>query len=652
MRPATGSVLLLLGLLCGRPAAGFETSTGGGSTPAPPRQLSETPSGDGDDNMVCITPDNCISKKPGLKIDALSPPAGPLSGETLVVLVGSGYRNFGSLMRCRFGSREAQARLHVEPGFVADPYNHTMISCTAPASPTPFEQDVAVEVSLNGEEYSASGRTFRYYRHPVLSSVSPERGSASKEQIVTLTRSTATNSGGWSPVGAASTRRCRFEAIVQPTGKRQVQYKEEVNATVADATEIQCASPQVGFVAPVRIELSLNGQQYSSGGPLFTYEDNWHSPAQSGVPPGGRHGHAGAIVGSIAYYFGGEDGSFDAPGAGYVDDFWALHLDAMHDFYPSDSARDLAWQKLSLSTGGDPPSPRSYATLTAWSTTLLLFGGSSSMWGDMHNSTYEFNTLRGVWAHVPVSGGPVTPRSGHTAVLCSLSTNCATSDGRPRLFVFGGWGFSPCEGNSQCLVHRDDLLALDLNSMSWALTEVNAEQPKPPARKGHSATLVNGTSMIIFGGSAWVADPEADNSYGYTTKQVNDLWRIDVSGADEFTWRPVYAIGDRPGPREGHSAALVAGRYLVIHGGYEHNAGYRNDTYVLDTSVDPMVWTQPTLTGDRPCSRHGHSLLPLVDNELLSFGGASPWAFEHDVHVLQLGVGNEGHYPDLAGTHG
>ena len=44
--------------------------------------------------------------------------------------------------------------------------------------------------------------------------------------------------------------------------------------------------------------------------------------------------------------------------------------------------------------------PCRYATLTAWSKTLLLFGGSSSIYGDMHNSTFEFSTTQSVWQQV------------------------------------------------------------------------------------------------------------------------------------------------------------------------------------------------------------------------------------------------------------
>ena len=50
--------------------------------------------------------------------------------------------------------------------------------------------------------------------------------------------------------------------------------------------------------------------------------------------------------------------------------------------------------------------------------------------------------------------------------------------------------------------------------------------------------------------------------------QVNDVWRIDLGGADGYTWHAVPTVGDRPTPREGQASALLGGRYLVVHGGY------------------------------------------------------------------------------------
>lgn len=166
-----------------------------------------------------------------------------------------------------------------------------------------------------------------------------------------------------------------------------------------------------------------------------------------------------------------------------------------------------------------------------------------------------------------------------------------------------------------CLRHKNDLHALDLINMTWSPVPVNTEQPLPPARKGHVAALFNGTQMIVFGGSAWVPDPDADNSFGMTSKHVNDVWRIDLSGSDGFTWHAVHTVGDAPSPRELHVAQLVNQRYLVVHGGYSHddsrddNYGYKDDVHVLDTHTTPMVWTKPSLSGSIPSARHGHAAI-------------------------------------------
>ena len=66
------------------------------------------------------------------------------------------------------------------------------------------------------------------------------------------------------------------------------------------------------------------------------------------------------------------------------------------------------------------------------------------------------------------------------------------------MFVFGGWGLKACGHHKQCLRHRDDLWALDLTSMEWSEVQVNTEQPRPHARKEHSAAIVNGSQLIVF----------------------------------------------------------------------------------------------------------------------------------------------------------
>ena len=272
-----------------------------------------------EDGTTCIG-GICLPQAGKLKVNALSPPCGPLDGGTRVIVIGSGFRNFGPLMKCRFGTQEVAAALSADKGFI-DPYNHTLISCQAPESPTPFEQAVALEVSLNGEEFSSGAYAFHYYRHPAVHAISPSHGSASTSQHLTLSRSTAEASGAWSPAGNNTIRRCRFTAVIQPDGKRQRQYSSETAASVSDETELQCATPIVDFVAPVHVQVTLNGQQYSPSAPIYKYEDNWHSPAFSGSAPSPRANSAAALHGSDIYMFGGDNDDFD--GGQFIGDMCA-----------------------------------------------------------------------------------------------------------------------------------------------------------------------------------------------------------------------------------------------------------------------------------------------------------------------------------------
>ena len=311
--------------------------------------------------------------------------------------------------------------------------------------------------------------------------------------------------------------------------------------------------------------------------------------------------------------------------------------------------------------------------------------------GEAYNETRLYHGGRQAWEPLTVSGGPIAKRSGHTAHVCSLEVNCTTVDGKPRMFVFGGWGLTACGHHKQCLRHRDDLWALDLTTMEWSEVPVNPEQPRPHARKEHSSAIVNGSQLIVFGGSAFVPDGDEQNSYGWTTKQVNDVWRIDLSGADGFTWHPVHTVGDRPRPCEGQASSLLEGRFLVVlpdaqyptpnaqaqspkpttqspmpsarcpmpisqawlryapshnctqvHGGYAHpegdmsgHSGVLESLHVLDTSLDPMLWTQPALTGESPGARHGHAALN-VRGEVYTIGGFGDDGYSDSLNLLQL----------------
>ena len=296
------------------------------------------------------------------------------------------------------------------------------------------------------------------------------------------------------------------------------------------------------------------------------------------------------------------------------------------DFYPSEYAEDLTWHMV-VQPGGDLPAARGQSSMVVMGEKLYVFGGVTSyMTGKSLNTTHEFSTRRESWQAVSVKGATIGERNSHTATLCA-DTCAAGRDGKPRMYVFGGWGLRPCRvGKGECLTHLNDLYALELNDMKWEEVDVNSEQPRPYGRKSHTATFV-GTRLFVFGGHAWVPDHDADNEYGMTSKAVGDLWYIDLAGAGRSPWSTAYTTGDAPCAREGHGAAYLHDRWLVIHGGYAMGRGargslYLQDTYVLDTHAEPMVWSQPPLTGKLPEGRSFHSLV-LLDGEIFAWGGSA-----------------------------
>ncbi|KAI8462642.1 MAG: hypothetical protein J3K34DRAFT_499216 [Monoraphidium minutum] len=118
----------------------------------------------------------------------------------------------------------------------------------------------------------------------------------------------------------------------------------------------------------------------------------------------------------------------------------------------------------------------------------------------------------------------------------------AAACGRERVFVFGGM-----TGDSHLL---GDLWSLDLDSMTWAQHAPAGAAPAP--RKG--ATLCatdDGRRLYLFGGH----DGE---------QLLADVHYLDV---ERMAWSAVAPTRTAPEPREGHTAAILGGRYMLIAGG-------------------------------------------------------------------------------------
>jgi hypothetical protein len=121
------------------------------------------------------------------------------------------------------------------------------------------------------------------------------------------------------------------------------------------------------------------------------------------------------------------------------------------------------------------------------------------------------------WSRPPTKGVPPAARWGHTTTLI----------GEGKLMVFGGH-----DGTAML----SDLHVLDTSSLTWtqAFPPKSESNPNvgPSARAGHTATLINGNMLLIFGG-------------GDGSKILNDVWLLDTTS---LTWiRPTISGNAPPG---------------------------------------------------------------------------------------------------------
>lgn len=247
-----------------------------------------------------------------------------------------------------------------------------------------------------------------------------------------------------------------------------------------------------------------------------------------------------------------------------------------------------------------PPSPRGGHSATLIGASILYFGGhyyGGKKQGYVYlNDTNVLDLNASRWIKPKIQGTPPAPRYSHTAILAGS-----------RIIIFGGKG-------EKGTAFRD-LHALDPVTMTWYQGPEGAGAPV--GRFGHSANLVEGTKMFVFGG--W-------NGKEY----FNDLYILNL---EVMAWFTPETSGPAPSPRHGHSSILI-GNNLVVHGGFKlredqlKNCGlsqgsgvagsYLSDIRVLDT--DTLIWSRLRISGEPPEGRFGHTI-NISGSEILMFGG-------------------------------
>ena len=193
-------------------------------------------------------------------VSEVSPTSGPRAGGTLVNVSGVGFAD-GSHYICAFGAQLVPASLAYSENAGAG--GASVISCYSPAV-AEGGAPVALEVSLNAQQYTVEAHGFRYHGLPVVSGFSPSSGpSAGATRVVV--------SGG--EFGGGSDYRCRWGGC----GSCATEWSCGacvVNGTFGEGEggeqTVTCESPPLAGVeagasaAAVLLEVSLNSQEYTA----------------------------------------------------------------------------------------------------------------------------------------------------------------------------------------------------------------------------------------------------------------------------------------------------------------------------------------------------------------------------------------------------
>ncbi|XP_078169971.1 protein GLUTELIN PRECURSOR ACCUMULATION 3-like isoform X2 [Carex rostrata] len=236
------------------------------------------------------------------------------------------------------------------------------------------------------------------------------------------------------------------------------------------------------------------------------------------------------------------------------------------------------------------PTARAFHVAVAIDCNMFIFGGRSGTkrLGDF----WMLDTEIWQWSELTSFGDLPSPRE----------FAAASAIGNRRIVMYGGW-----DGK----MWLSDVYIMDTMSLEW--TELSITGSVPPARCGHSATMVE-KRLLVFGGR------------GGGGPIMGDLWALKgLIEEDNETpgWTQLRLPGQSPASRCGHTVTS-GGHYLLLFGG--HGTGgwlsrydvYYNDCVVLDRVS--VQWKRMNTNNEPPPPRAYHSMT-CVGTRYLLFGG-------------------------------
>lgn len=268
----------------------------------------------------------------------------------------------------------------------------------------------------------------------------------------------------------------------------------------------------------------------------------------SGIPSG-RFGHTCVVIGDCLVLFGG------------INDRGNRHNDTWvgQVAYHENIGMTLSWRLVDV--GSIAPAPRGAHAACCIDNRKMIIHGGIGLYGLRLGDTWILelseNFCFGSWHEVVTHPSPPA-RSGHSL----------TYIGGNRTVLFGGRG-----AGYEVL---NDVWFLDVFEGSLKWSQILYELHNIPGgvalpRVGHSATLILGGRVLIYGGEDshrhrkddfWVLDTKAIPSTRVRQATMNS------KGLLLNMWRRLKAEGYRPNCRSFHRACTdYSGRYMYVFGG-------------------------------------------------------------------------------------
>eukprot|EP01063_Lacrimia_lanifica_P029969 TRINITY_DN4681_c0_g1_i1.p2 TRINITY_DN4681_c0_g1~~TRINITY_DN4681_c0_g1_i1.p2 ORF type:complete len:443 (+),score=153.52 TRINITY_DN4681_c0_g1_i1:155-1483(+) len=211
--------------------------------------------------------------------------------------------------------------------------------------------------------------------------------------------------------------------------------------------------------------------------------------------------------------------------------------------------------------------------------------------------------VKGVSVVTGQTEGLPTPRFGHTAVVHEND-----------MIIFGG-------RDASC---NDDVWVYNFPTKVWKKVPITGEKPK--ARAGHTAVIIRGHYMYMFGG---VAEQTSNGSHSCW---LNDLWSLNLK---TFHWTMLRSKGGHvPGKRKGHTAVTHRESMFVFGGGQDDLTLY-NDLWEYNHVTHK--WIPRKYTGYSPQERMYH-VASTSGSRMIVFGGRAltKQGFLNDTFELNL----------------